>query len=113
MILLVGALAVFYIWTVLRFFLPVAVPDRLALLILAGLAYGTLEAPWALPRMALAVAGGTVLLIRVFAMMGVDAPEPWDWRTCIPRFPRRRTMTGTGHVPGEAPTRVGRRLPPL
>ena len=111
--LLTSALAAFYIWTVLRFFAPVVVPDRLALILFAGIAYGTVWSPWSLPRTVLAVAGAAVLLIRVFALLGDDAPEPWDWRAYRPRLPARRRMTGIGHVPGEAPSRVGRRIPKL
>jgi hypothetical protein len=111
--LLLSALAAFYLWTLLRFFAPVVIPDRLALILFAGISYGTVMSPWTLARTVLAVAGAAVLLIRAFALMGDDAPEPWDWRAYRPRLPARRSMTGLGHVPGEAPSKVGRRMPRL
>ncbi len=116
MLLLTSALAALYTWTALRFLVPFVIPERAAILILGGVCYGMLNLPWNQVRLTLAVAGALVLLVVVFASMGGEVPKPWSLRSLrayAPRLPARRTMTGKGHVPGSAPSRVGNRIPRL
>lgn len=117
MALLLGALAAYFILTVLRFILPVAIPDRLALLLYGGVAYGILQIPGTTVLLALAVAGGATILMLVTSVLGVS-PEPWSWKDHSLRLPvhtrsHGRKVTGIGHVPGAVPPEVGRRIPRL
>lgn len=117
MALLLGALAAYYVLTVLRFILPVAIPDRLALLLYGGVAYGILQIPGTIVLLALAVAGAATVLMLVTSVLGVS-PEPWSWKDHSLHLPvhirsHRRKVTGIGHVPGAVPPKVGRRIPKI
>lgn len=117
MALLLGALAAYFILNVLRFLLPVAIPDRLALLMYGGIAYGILQIPWPSVTLALAVAGGAAILMLATSVLGVN-PEPLTWNLHVPHLPMRsrshkRKLTGIGHVPGAVTPKVGRRIPKL
>jgi hypothetical protein len=109
--ILIIALASFYLWTALRFLLPFAIPDRLALL-LYGLSTYALAA-YQLPHGVLegmASAGG---LILVTVLAKIDTPKYWDWRASLemfrPRLPaRRKPRMHPQDKPGP-----GRRLPKL
>jgi len=108
--LITGALAAFYVWNTLRFLLPFSVPDRLALPLYGGIAYGLLQVPVHSVVLALAIAGGLTLLMLGVSLLGVR-PERWS----LPTFhrPGHFKLTGLGHTPGAKASRVGRRIPKL
>lgn len=98
------ALAGFFVWTTVRFLTPVRVPDRLALLLYGGSAYGLTYCPHR-PLEALSGAG---LLVLITVLSRVEPPQAWDWRAVYETLrPARRRP-----VP-EARPQVGRRIPRL
>jgi len=109
--LLTVALAAFFIWTVLRYLLPVIVPERLAIVALGAVTYGT----WQIPRPdvtgILAASGLALLLVVAYSLLG-SVPAPPSWR--MPRlrlrgWSRHAAATGTGVRPGGP----GHRIPEL
>lgn len=107
--ILVTALAAFWGWTALRFILPFAIPDRLALLLYGASTWGLTI--FRLPHGLLdgmASAGGLVF-ITVFTR--IDTPAYWDWRAPLellrPRLPARPRPR---MHPQDKP-RPGRRIP--
>jgi hypothetical protein len=98
MVIVTDALAAFYVWTVLRYWVPFVIPDRAALLLFGVLAYDVVISPWALARNILAVAGLILAFITVAARAGLTVPDPPSWRVPLPprpRIPRRRRQAGT------------------
>lgn len=107
--LVIGALAAFFLWTVLRYLLPWHLPDPLALVTYGGLSYGVLRIPSSETRLALACAGGVIFLHLIVTLLGAS-PSPRTPEIHLPVW-RRATRT---HVPGEAPSgSIGRRIPRL
>lgn len=97
------ALAGFFLWTTFRFLAPVRVPDRLALLLYGGSAYGLTY----LPRDVLEALSGAGLLVLVTVLSRIEPPQAWDWRAGweMVRPARRRKP--------ESIPQVGRRIPRL
>ena len=113
--LILGVFAAFAVWMSLRAMLPFRIPERLAPFAIAGVAYGVLSIPEPKIVLALACVTGVSLLTVLLLKLGTSLPAPWSGRAVsayLPRVPRRRTTTGVGHVPGEAPG-PGRRIPRL
>lgn len=97
------ALAGFFLWTTLRFLAPVRLPDRLALLLYGGSAYGLTY----VPHHVLEALSGAGLLVLVTVLSRIEPPQGWDWRAGweMVRPARRRKP--------ESVPRVGRRIPRL
>ena len=104
---IIGAFAAFFLWTVLRWLLPLRLPDWLALVTYGGLAYGVLCIPVHRVTLALACAGGIVFLHLAAGLLGAVPPPPTKVRLPV----RRREHSTRREPPSDG--RIGQRIPPL